>query len=86
MDQSTPLGIDKEKTALVVIDLQHGIVSRAGEPYPSGIVVKNAAAIADAFRKNGMPVFLIRVTPSPDGKDALHPTCFEQDRYEGIFL
>lgn len=74
MDQSTPLGIDKEKTALVVIDLQHGIVSRAGEPYPSGIVVKNAAAIADAFRKNGMPVFLIRVTPSPDGKDALHPT------------
>ena len=36
-------------------------------------MVKNAAAIAEAFRKNGMPVFLVRVTPSPDGKDALHP-------------
>jgi len=36
-------------------------------------VIKNAAALADAFRANGMPVFLVRVTPSPDGKDALHP-------------
>jgi nicotinamidase-related amidase len=36
-------------------------------------VVKNAAALAEACRKNGMPVFLVRVTPSPDGKDFLHP-------------
>ena len=68
-----PLSIDKEKTALVVIDLQKGIVGRETKPYPANVIVKNAAAIADAFRKNGMPVFLVRVTPSPDGKDALHP-------------
>lgn len=67
------LSIDKEKTALVVIDLQKGIVGRQVAPYPSEVVVKNAAAIADAFRSVGMPVFLVRVTPSPDGKDALHP-------------
>jgi nicotinamidase-related amidase len=36
-------------------------------------VVKNTAALAEAFRKNGMPVFLVRVASSADGKDALHP-------------
>ena len=65
--------IDRSKTALVVIDLQKGIVGRQTAPYASDIVVKNTAAIAEAFRKNGMPVFLVRVAPLPDGKDALHP-------------
>ncbi len=73
MNTKLPLDIDKTKTALVVIDLQKGIVARASAPSASDAVVKNAAAIADAFRKNSMPVFLVRVTPSPDGKDALHP-------------
>ena len=68
----TPL-IDKTKTALVVIDLQKGIVGRPTAPYTSDVVVKNAASLAEIFRKNGMPVFLVRVTPSPDKKDALHP-------------
>ena len=36
-------------------------------------VVKNGAALAAAFRKNGMPVFLVRVAFSPDGKDVLRP-------------
>ncbi len=67
------LNLDKSKTALVVIDLQKGIVERQTAPYSSDIVVVNAARLADAFRKNAMPVFLVRVTPSPDGKDALHP-------------
>ncbi len=65
--------IEKSKTALVVIDLQKGIVGRPTAPYTALDVVKNAALLADAFRKNGMPVFLVRVTPSPDGLDALHP-------------
>jgi nicotinamidase-related amidase len=67
------ISIDKSKTALVVIDLQKGIVGRQTAPHASDIVVKNAAALAEAFRKNGMPVFLVRVTPSADGKDALRP-------------
>ena len=65
--------IDKSKTALVVIDLQKGIVGRQTAPYASDIVVKNAAALADAFRKTGLPVFLVRVAFSPDGKDVLRP-------------
>ena len=69
---NSPL-IDRSKTALVVIDLQKGIVGRKTAPRTSDIVVKNAVALAEAFRKNGMPVFLVRVSPSPDGKDALRP-------------
>ncbi len=69
---NTP-SIDKTKTALVVIDLQKGIAGRQVAPHASELVIKNAAAIADAFRENGMPVFLVRVSPSPDGKDALRP-------------
>jgi nicotinamidase-related amidase len=66
--------IDKSKTALVVIDLQKGIVGRPTVPYTTDAVVKNAAALASAFRENGLPVFLVRVKLSPDWKDALHPT------------
>ena len=65
--------IDQAKTALVVIDLQKGVVGRQTAPHAADGVVKNAAAIAAAFRKNGMPVFLVRVAFSPDGKDMLHP-------------
>ncbi|HUI64150.1 MAG TPA: hydrolase [Bacteroidota bacterium] len=67
------LAIDKSRTALVVIDLQKGIVQMPTEPHSPGIVVANAAKLAQAFRRNQMPVFLVRVTPSPDGKDILKP-------------
>ncbi len=67
------LFIDKSRTALVAIDLQKGITGRPTAPYAADAVIKNAAALAAAFRKNGMPVFLVRVTPSLDGKDSLRP-------------
>ncbi len=67
------LHIDREKTAFVSIDLQKGVVSRSTAPYAPATVIRNAAGIADAFRKSGMPVFLVRANRSPDGKDALRP-------------
>jgi len=67
------LSLDRSRTALVVIDLQKGIVARQAAPHASDRVVKNSAALAAAFREKGMPVFLVRVTPSADGKDALRP-------------
>ncbi len=68
------LEIKKEKTALLVIDLQKGIVERPGaKPYDSDFVVKNAIKLAEVFRKNKMQIFLVRVTPSPDKKDGLKP-------------
>jgi nicotinamidase-related amidase len=57
------LDINKKSTALVVIDLQKGIAAmdRQLAPYSAQKVIENAAKLADAFRKNNMPVFLVHV-------------------------
>lgn len=65
--------MDKSKTALVVIDLQKGVAGMTTVPYAAGAVIKNSAALAEAFRKNNMPVFLVHVNMSADGKDRLRP-------------
>lgn len=73
MNEQKQIIIDKNKTALVVIDLQKGIVGREVAPYASDAVLKNTITIAEKMRANGMQIFLVRVTPSPDGKDGLNP-------------
>jgi nicotinamidase-related amidase len=62
-----PVTILDSKTALIVIDLQNGIV---GMPtvHPTANVVKQAAALADAFRERGLPVVLVTVTAPPTGR------------------
>jgi nicotinamidase-related amidase len=67
------LTLDPSATALVVIDLQKGIAAMPTEPHSASSVVANAAKLADACRGKGLPVFLVRVTPSADGKDFLKP-------------
>ena len=57
--------IEKERTALVVIDLQKGIASRQTQPYSAGSVIENASKLANAFRLMRMPIFLVRVSHSP---------------------
>ncbi len=61
------------KTALVVIDLQRGILALPAAPHSAAEVVERAAALCRAARAAGSLVVLVRVTPSPDGADALHP-------------
>jgi nicotinamidase-related amidase len=53
--------------ALVVIDLQKGIV---GLPtvHPAGEIVGRAAQLARAFRKRGLPVVLVNVTGAAPGR------------------
>lgn len=55
------------KTALVVIDLQKGIV---GYPtvHPIGGVVAAATALTTAFRRRGLPVVLVNVTGVAPGR------------------
>jgi len=55
------------KTALVVIDLQKGIVAMVGDKI--GGVVSNAARLAEAFRRAKQPVVLVNVAFSADGGD-----------------
>ena len=51
--------------ALVVIDLQKGIV-RLPTVHPVGEIIGRAAQLARAFRKRGLPVVLVNVTgPEP---------------------
>ncbi len=55
------------KTALVVIDLQKGIV---GLPtaHPTDAVVERAGALAEAFRRHGLPVVLVNVAGGAPGR------------------
>lgn len=55
------------KPALVVVDLQKGIVSSHAEPSVDG-VVKQAANLATAFRRHGLPVVLVNVTGRAPGR------------------
>jgi nicotinamidase-related amidase len=59
-----------KSTALVLIDLQSGIISFPLEPRPGNQVVENATALAKRFREVNAPVFLIRVA-FPAGAAAL---------------
>ncbi|WP_327369655.1 isochorismatase family protein [Streptomyces sp. NBC_01217] len=55
-------------TALVVVDLQKGIVGLPTAPHPAADVVANSATLADAFRAKGLPVVLVRVTAGAPGR------------------
>ena len=52
------------KTALIVIDLQKGIVSLPAV-HPIEGVIKHVSTMAAAFREQGLPVVLVNVTGSP---------------------
>lgn len=55
------------KTALVVIDLQNGIVALP-TAHPVERVVRNAVKLIDAFRVRGLPVVLVNVAGIPPGR------------------
>lgn len=60
-------------TALVLIDLQRGIVAMPTGTIPGPEAAANAIRLAAACRAAGLLVVLVRVTPSPDRRDALQP-------------
>ncbi|GGS42838.1 isochorismatase family protein [Streptomyces griseoviridis] len=57
------------RTALVVIDLQAGIVAAPVAPHTGAEVVARSAELADAFRARKLPVVLVRVSFGADGAD-----------------
>lgn len=65
------------KTALIVIDLQKGIIALP-TAHPTGEIVKRSASLADAFRRHGLPVVLVNVTAGAPGRA-------EQSRNTGDF-
>lgn len=71
--------LDPTKTALVVIDLQNGVVAMPVAPHSAAAVVSRTSDLATAFRNAKSPVFLVRVKFAADGKDSI-PTIVDQPR------
>lgn len=55
------------RTALVLIDLQKGITALP-TVHPVDEIVGRGARLAEAFRKHGLPVALVRVAAAPPGR------------------
>jgi nicotinamidase-related amidase len=60
-------------TALLVIDLQKGIVARQTAPYPSADVVAKAADLLKTFRAHKLPVVLVHVAGGAPGRNEQPP-------------
>lgn len=65
--------IDAAHTALVVIDLQKGIVGRTCAPHAATLVVANTVRLLSAARRAGVLPVLVHVGGAADGADRLCP-------------
>jgi nicotinamidase-related amidase len=62
--------LDAKTTALVLIDLQKGIVATPAAPRSGAEIVAGAQKLAQTFRDAGATVILVRVAFAPDFSDA----------------
>jgi nicotinamidase-related amidase len=60
--------LDPKSTALVLIDLQQGIVAGQTVPHAAADVVARAARLARRFRERRALVVLVHVDPGPNGE------------------
>lgn len=58
-----------DNTALVLIDLQNGIMSAPATPHSAADVLARSVELAEVFREHGAPVVLVRVSRAPNGID-----------------
>ena len=77
------LELDPKTTALVLIDLQKGIMGRELSPRSADRVTKAGSTLADTFRKAGAPVVLVNVGFAKDFKDALRQPVDQPLAYRG---
>ncbi|WP_406118564.1 cysteine hydrolase [Streptomyces sp. NBC_00989] len=63
-----PLTTIDPSTALVVVDLQKGIVSALADDPITTAAVKQATHLATQFRRHGLPVVLVNVTGRAPGR------------------
>ena len=71
MTNAIPLKLDAASTALVLIDLQQGILAYAKAPYDGAAVLAQSVQLVAAFRAARAPVVRVKVGFSADGGDAL---------------
>src|SRR5580658_4935860 len=63
--------LDPHTTALVIIDLQKGVMARPWAPYSAAEVLAPTIRLAEKFRAVKAPVVLVNVGWSRDFKEAL---------------
>jgi nicotinamidase-related amidase len=68
---SSDLALDPRTTALVLIDLQKGIVARELTPHPASKVLQNAHDLGRKINDAGGLLILVHVAFSADGADRL---------------
>ena len=68
-----PLELDTSRTALVLVDLQNFTVALPTKPHSGQEVLERATALAEACRKAGILVVLVRVESGPAQALALKP-------------
>lgn len=66
------LALDPRTTALVLIDLQKGILARELTPHPASKVLQNAHDLGRKINDAGGLLILVHVAFSPDGADRLN--------------
>ena len=66
-----PVSALDSKTALVVIDLQKGVLGMS-LAHPADGIVERSAALARAFRARGLPVVWVTVSARAPGRTALN--------------
>lgn len=74
---------EPRRTAVVVIDLQKGIVGFPGTPHSSAEVIAHCVELLNAARSVGAQPVLVHVGRSPDGGDALQTTSDQPMRSPG---
>jgi nicotinamidase-related amidase len=74
------IALDPRKTALVLIDLQNGILGRKLAPVSAEELVARGKALAEKFRAAQAPVVLVNAVPKLDGpeRQADEPTVLPQ--------
>jgi nicotinamidase-related amidase len=70
-----PLTTIDTTAALIVIDLQKGIVGLPTDP-PAGEIIGRAAQLVRAFRERGMPIALVNVSGAAPGRTDAGPRTF----------
>lgn len=68
---SEEVTLEAARTALVVIDLQRGVVGRETAPHPAAEVVQRSALLLQAARRVGVLPVLVHVGGAPDYADRL---------------
>jgi nicotinamidase-related amidase len=71
-------------TALVLIDLQKGVLAMPVKPYPATAVYQGSMRFAERFRAAGAAVIRVRVSFAPDFADAPRPKVDQPTNYDSM--